>query len=68
MNPHFRRVALIGKYHAGGGGASAGSRAALEDIAGFLASEGCDVSVEHDTASNTGIVGYPVLDVPAIGA
>jgi NAD+ kinase len=69
MTLQFRQVALIGKYHAGAAeAAAAGSRAALEGIAQFLVSEGCQVSVEHDTASTTGIVGYQVLDVPAIGA
>ena len=69
MKSVFRQVALIGKYHAGSTGAgAAGSRAALEDIAGFLQAEGCAVAIEHDTASATGIIGYPVLDVPAIGA
>ena len=67
MSTRFRQVALIGKYHAGGA-AAASSRAALEDIAQFLVSEGCDVVIEHDTASTCGIVGYNVLDVPAIGA
>jgi NAD+ kinase len=69
MKTLFRQVALIGKYHAvAGGAAAAGSRAALEDIAQFLASEGCEVAIEHDTATTSGIVGYPVLDVPGIGA
>ena len=69
MSTAFRHVALIGKYHAGAGGAAAaGSRAALEDIAKFLASQGCRVAIEHDTATVSGILGYPVLDVPAIGA
>jgi NAD+ kinase len=71
MKTPFRHVALIGKYHAGasaGGTASAGARAPLEDIAQYLASLGLEVCVEHDTASASGIVGYPVLDVPAIGA
>jgi NAD+ kinase len=68
MNSVFRQVALIGKYHAvAGGTAAAGSRAALEDIAQFLAAEGCEVVIEHDTASASGIVGYPVLDVAGIG-
>lgn len=67
MSTRFRQVALIGKYNAGGA-AAAGSRAALEDIAQFLVSEGCDVAIEHDTASTCAMVGYTVLDVPAIGA
>jgi len=69
MKSKFRHVALIGKYQAvssGAGGAS--SRAALEGIAHFLQAQGCEVAFEHDTARNMGIVGYPVLSVPAIGA
>jgi NAD+ kinase len=69
MNSVFHQVALIGKYHAGAGGTAAAvsNRAALEDIAQFLVAEGCDVAIEHDTASASGIVGYPVLDVASIG-
>jgi NAD+ kinase len=68
MTSQFRRVALIGKYHAAVAGAAAGStRAALEDIAHFLGSQGCDVVLERDTAANAGMAGYTTLDVPAIG-
>jgi NAD+ kinase len=69
MNSQFRQVALIGKYHAAASGSGAGStRATLEDIAQFLGTQGCDVVVERETASSTGITGYTTLDVPAIGA
>jgi NAD+ kinase len=69
MNSLFRHVAVIGKYHAAASGAgAAGSRAALEDIAQFLAEQGCDVAIEHDTATVTGIIGYPVLDPAGIGS
>jgi len=69
MKSLFRQVALIGKYHAAVSGAQAGStRAALEDIAHFLASQGCEVLFERETASTVGITGYTTLDVPAIGA
>jgi NAD+ kinase len=69
MKSLFRHVALIGKYHAAVSGAQAGStRAALEDIAHFLTSQGCEVTLERDTASTVGIAGYTTLDVPAIGA
>jgi NAD+ kinase len=61
MKSQFRHVALIGKYQA------QGSRSALEDIAQFLHAQGCDVSIERDTANNTGLTGYPMLDVSAIG-
>ena len=69
MKSIFRQVALIGKYHAAVSGAQAGSaRAVLEDIAHFLASQGCEVLFERETASTAGISGYTTLDVPAIGA
>jgi len=69
MKSLFRQVALIGKYHAAVSGAQAGStRAALEDIAHFLSSQGCEVLFERETASTVGITGYTTLDVPAIGA
>jgi NAD+ kinase len=55
-------VALIGKYHA------LGSRSALEDIAQFLHRQGCEVSLETETANNTGLLGYPALSVSQIGA
>jgi NAD+ kinase len=62
MQSQFRHVALIGKYQA------QGSRSALEGIAHFLGAQGCEVSVEQDTASNTGLTQYPILDVRGIGA
>ena len=62
MKSQFRHVALIGKYHA------QGSRSALEGIAHFLNAQGCDVAIEKDTASNTGLTQYLILDVAAIGA
>ena len=61
MKSRFRHVALIGKYHA------QGSRLAVESIAQFLNAQGCDVSVEKDTASNTGLTQFPILDVAGIG-
>jgi NAD+ kinase len=68
MKSQFRHVALIGKYHAAISGAQSGStRAALEDIAHFLTSKGCEVVVERETAASAGITGYTTLDVPAIG-
>jgi NAD+ kinase len=69
MKSQFRQVAIVGKYHAAVSGSAAGSsRAALEDIAHFLAGQGCEVVLEHDTAAASGITGYTTLDVPAIGA
>jgi len=62
MKSQFRHVALIGKYHA------QGSRSALEEIANFLHTQGCEVALEKDTASNTGLTRHPVLDVAGVGA
>ncbi len=61
MKSQFRHVALIGKYHA------QGSRLALESIAQFLNAQGCDIAIEKDTASNTGLTQFPILDVAGIG-
>ena len=61
MKSQFRHVALIGKYQAHG------SRSALESIAHFLSAQRCDVAIEKDTASNTGLTQYPILDVASIG-
>lgn len=62
MKLQFRHVALIGKYQA------QGSRSALEDIAHFLGTQGCEVTLEQDTATNTGLCQFPTLDVAGIGA
>ena len=61
MKSQFRHVALIGKYQA------LGSRWVLEDIAQFLGAQGCEVTLEKDTARNTGISQYPTLDAAGIG-
>ena len=68
QRPHFRNVALMGKYHAvssGSGGAS--SRQALQGIAHFLTDQGCDVVLEADTAANMGINDFATLQVEGIG-
>jgi NAD+ kinase len=69
MKSQFRQVALIGKYHAAASGApDLSARTALAEIAHFLAAQGCDVVLERETAANTGITGYPAIDLAAIGA
>ena len=69
MKSKFRHIALIGKYQTGGADPSLTSaRAGLESIAFFLKQKGCTVSLEKDTAINSGITAYPALDVAAIGA
>ncbi|AMO22751.1 NAD kinase [Ramlibacter solisilvae] len=68
MKPLFRQVALIGKYPAAVAGSQAATiRAALEDIANFVASRGCEVVLERETAAASGLTGYASLDVPGIG-
>jgi len=68
MNSIFRQVALIGKYHAVVAPAvAAQTRAALQDIANFLTSQGCEVVVERETAAVAGLAGYPTAEVAAIG-
>jgi NAD+ kinase len=57
----FRHAALIGKYQA------RGIRPVLEDVAHLLARAGLDVSLEHETALNTGMSDYPSLSLKEIG-
>src|SRR6218665_312651 len=69
MTSNFRHVALIGKYQASSAGAiGESSRQALDGIARFLQHQGCSVSIEAETASNTGLLHYPSLTVEDIGA
>lgn len=58
----FAHVVIVGKYHA------PGSRKAVDEIAHFLQDEGCVVSLEEQTALNTGLTSFPALSVAAIGA
>ena len=57
----FRHAALVGKFQA------RGIRPVLEDVAHLLARAGLDVSLEADTAMNTGMTEYPSLTVKEIG-
>ncbi|RRS05981.1 NAD kinase [Aquabacterium soli] len=57
----FRHAALVGKYHA------RGIRPVLEDVAHLLVRAGLDVSLELETAQNTGMTDYPALSVQDIG-
>ncbi|MDQ6681602.1 MAG: NAD(+)/NADH kinase, partial [Pseudomonadota bacterium] len=61
MAIRFRHAALVGKYQA------EGIREVLERIAGFLVGQGLAVSLESQTARNTGIDSYPVLEVDELG-
>lgn len=69
MPTKFRRIALIGKYQTvRTAEASKISRDIVEDVALFLASQGCDIVVDHETSVNLNITQYPVLSEDAIGA
>ena len=61
MTSRFRHVALVGKYQA------QGIRDVLEEIARFLVHQGLTVSLEQQTAQNTGMAGYGALSVPELG-
>jgi NAD+ kinase len=61
MATRFRHAALIGKFQA------EGIRGVLERIAGFLIDQGLEVSLEMQTASNTGIDAYPMRSVDELG-
>ncbi len=62
-------MALIGKYHASlSGWQSDAMRRVLEDIAEYLAAQGCEILLERETANNASLAGYPLVNVPEIGA
>jgi NAD+ kinase len=68
MLSQFRHVALIGKYQSTGtSAAGASSRKSLDEIAHYVMDQGCEVVIEHDTATNTGLSNYTTLDVAGIG-
>ncbi|MGY4830799.1 NAD kinase [Sphaerotilaceae bacterium SBD11-9] len=61
MPSRFRHAALVGKYQA------RGIRGVLEEIAHFLMRQGLEVSLERETALNTGIADFNALSVPELG-
>jgi NAD+ kinase len=61
MPSRFRHVALVGKYQA------QGIRGLLEEIAHFLLQQGLQVSLEQQTALNTGITEFPTLAADDLG-
>ena len=61
MVSRFRHAALVGKYQA------QGIRGVLEEIAQFLVRQGLEVSLESQTALNTGITGYAALTPDQLG-
>jgi NAD+ kinase len=61
MAERFRHVAIVGKHQA------PGIKPVLEEIAQFLCSQGLDVSLEADTAQNTGLTDYEALSNDELG-
>jgi NAD+ kinase len=61
MPSPFRHAALVGKYQA------QGMRGVLEEIAQFLLRQGLTVSLEKQTALNTGIADFGALDPDELG-
>lgn len=68
MKAQFRHIALLGKYELPSAtGSRPASRLTLERIAQFLHAQGADVVLESQTAANSGLGGYPVMDIAQIG-
>jgi NAD+ kinase len=61
MVSRFRHAALVGKYQ------SQGMRGVLEEIARFLIRQGLEVSMETQTALNTGITDHDALTPDQLG-
>jgi len=61
MARHFQHAALVGKYLTPGIGGL------LDDVAHFLIRQGLEVSLERDTALNTGLTDYGALSADELG-
>ncbi|MEO8155172.1 MAG: NAD kinase [Rhizobacter sp.] len=61
MPSRFRHAALVGKYQA------RGIRGVLEEIAHFLVRQGLEVSLESETALNTGISDFNAMTPAELG-
>jgi NAD+ kinase len=62
MSTRFRHAALVGRFNSGS------IREELGSIARFLVGRGLSVSIEAETARNTGIEGFPALEAEALCA
>jgi hypothetical protein len=61
MKSPFRHAALVGKYNV------LGSRQVLDEVARFLIDQGLEVSMERQTALNTGLTDYGALTPDELG-
>ena len=68
MNPTFQHIALIGKHQTSGHSPNSTPQTAaiLKSLADFLSAQGCQVTIEQDTATHAGVQGLPTLDVAGI--
>jgi NAD+ kinase len=62
MTPAFKTVALIGRYK------SRDVAEPLRTLGAFLAGRGCAVLIERETAAESGVDAFPVVDLAAVGA
>jgi len=62
FKPAFRTVALIGRYK------SRDVAAPLRSLGAFLATRGCTVLLERETAAAAGVEEFPLVDYAGIGA
>ncbi|MEX8191960.1 NAD kinase [Comamonas guangdongensis] len=68
MTSTFRHIALIGKYHTPAAGApSAAAGQALQRIAAYVRSLGCEVILDTQSAIYAGLSDYPSMDVGGLG-
>ncbi|MBP6019928.1 MAG: NAD kinase [Burkholderiaceae bacterium] len=58
---HFKNVALIGRYQ------DSGLDTPLRELASTLQKSGRHVMIEGETAQNTGVTEYPIVDYQGIG-
>lgn len=61
MTRRFRHAALVGKYQAHG------IRGVLEEVAQFLIRQGLEVTLERETALNTGLADHGALTAAELG-
>ena len=64
MASRFKHAALVGKYNLSN---ASNTRSARLEVAQFLIAQGLDVSLERDTALNTGIADHGALTPAEIG-
>jgi len=66
--PIFHSVAVIGKYQKSRATAASDTLCqAVRDIAAFVQAQGCEVTLEEETAASVLLKDYPTRDLDAIG-